>query len=277
MKTKPMILITILIAVGLIIAVPLVGKAKLNSNFKKDISELFSGSSEISSRTFNYSQLKGLPEPVQRYFRYALKDGQPYISYVRLKHNGTFKPAEDKKWTDIKGEQYFTAETPGFLWKGKTSLFTARDMFIGGKGKLVVSLFSLFKLVDEQGEHVDQAELLRWLGESVWFPTNLLPGDNLRWTAIDSEKAKVTFTYNGISVHYIVYFNEPGQITRLETDRYMEKERKEKWIGVVSDYKEIDGMNIPTSIEAKWKLDKGMHSYAKFFIQQIEYDVPEKF
>jgi len=277
MKTQLMILIILVITVVLLLTVPLIGNAKLNSNLKKDVSKLFSLSRDISSKTFTYSQLNELPEPVQRYFRYALTDGQSYTSYVRLRHGGSFKTAPGKKWVDIKGEQYFTAETPGFLWKGKTSLFTARDMYIERKGRLAVSLFSLFKVVDEQGEHVDQAELLRWLGESVWFPTNLMPRENLQWTAIDSVKAKVTFDYNGISVYYIVHFNEQGQITKLETERYKENGRKEKWVGVVSDYKEIGGMRVPTFIEAKWELDKGTYSYARFYIQKIEYDIPEKF
>ena len=276
-KFQSIMLVMVAIIGVRILFMPLIGKAALKSHLKKDVSKLFSLSGDISHKTFSYKQLEGLPIPVQRYFRYALDDGQSYISYVRLKHTGTFKPAEDKKWTGIKGQQYFTAETPGFLWKGKTSLFTARDMYIGGKGRLVVSLFSLFKVVDEQGEHIDQAELLRWLGESVWFPTNLLPGENLQWTAIDSAKAKVTCTHNGISVYYIVHFNEHGQITKLETERYMEKDRLEKWIGIVGDYKQVDGIRIPTYIEGKWDLEEGEYPYAKFHIQQIEYNIPHLF
>jgi hypothetical protein len=277
MKTQSMILLIVVITVVALLTIPLIGKANLNSKVKKDVKRLFSNSKDNSSKTFSYSQLKELPVPVQRYFRYALTEGQAYINFVRLKHDGQFKTAPGKKWVDIEGEQYFTAETPGFLWKGKTSLFTARDMYIEGKGRLAVSLFSLFKVVDERGSHVDQAELLRWLGESVWFPTNLLPSENLHWSPINSEKAKVTFKFNEISVYYIVHFNEKGQITKLETERYKEKGRKEKWVGVVSDYREMNGMTIPTSIEAKWELDEGTYSYARFYIQKIEYDIPEKF
>jgi hypothetical protein len=277
MKTQPMILIVVLLTVVALLTIPLIGKANLNSKVKKDVKRLFSNSKDNSSKMFSNSQLNELPEPVQRYFRYALTEGQAYINCVRLKHDGQFKTAPGKNWVDIEGEQYFTADVPGFFWKGKTSMFTARDMYIEGKGRLAVSLFSLFKIVDEQGSHVDQAELLRWLGESVWFPTNLLPGDNLQWTAIDSAKAKITFEHNGITVYYIVHFNETGQIIKLETERYMEQDRKEKWEGIVSDYKEINGMKVPTFIEAKWKLDEGTHSYARFYIQKIEYDIPEKF
>lgn len=100
-------------------------------------------------------------------------------------------------------------------------MFTARDMYIADKGRLVVSLFSLMTVVDGKGHEYNQGELLRWLGESVLYPTNLLPGERLRWFAIDNVSAKLSFDYNGLSLFYLVTFDEAGMITQLETKRYM--------------------------------------------------------
>jgi hypothetical protein len=155
-------------------------------------------------------------------------------------------------------------------------MFTARDMYIADKGQLVVSLFSLFNIVNGQDEKYNQGELLRWLGESVWFPTNLLPNNNLQWTPIDSSSAKLTYNYKGLSVFYIVSFNNSGEITQLETKRYRE-ENLETWIGKFADYKQVNGIVIPTSIEAIWKLEKGDCSYARFKVKKIEYNIPAKF
>jgi hypothetical protein len=215
--------------------------------------------------------------PVQRYFKYVLKEGQSYISYVSLLHDGQFKTGLDKGWTDIKGEQYFTTERPGFIWKGSTSLFTARDMYIADKGRLIVSLLSLYNVVDGQGDSFNQGELLRWLAENVWFPTNLLPSDKLKWIAIDENTAKLTFSYKGMSLFYIVTFNSSGGIIRMETKRYMEKDKLETWIGKLGGYKETNGIVVPTSIEAIWSLEKGEFSYAKFNVTKIVYDQPQLF
>ena len=38
---------------------------------------------------------------------------------------------------NIQGEQYVTTEKLGFIWKGATSMFIARDMYIADKGRLV--------------------------------------------------------------------------------------------------------------------------------------------
>ena len=277
MNSTRMIHLVFIVIIVLALVISYSGIAAQNNRLSKEIEELFEFSGDISSRTFDYDQLKDLPEPVQNYFRYALKEGQPYISYVRLKHRGFFKTAKDKKWTKIKGEQYFTAQEPGFLWKGKTSLFTARDMYIGGRGRLVVALFSLFKVVDETGAHLDQAELLRWLGESIWFPTNLLPSDRLKWTSLNDHSARVTLSYKEMSVYYDVTFNEKGEIVKLETERFMEKGKKEKWIGKVGGYNLYNGVRIPTTIKATWKLKEGDYPYADFKLETIEYDIPGKF
>ena len=274
---KRMTGIIILSVVAISVVVLFIGKINLSIAFHKEVAELFSQYEEISYKTFSYDQISGLPKPVQRYFRHVLREGQPYISTVRLMHNGQFKQDQAKEWVNIKGEQYFTAERPGFIWKGKTSLFTARDMYISEKGKIIVSLFSLFAVVKGEGQQYDHGELLRWLGESVWFPTNLLPSDRLQWTPVDSESAELNFDYNGLSLAYRVSFNQEGEITKLETKRYMGEDNLETWTGRVSEYQKINGMIIPMKIEAIWRLETGDFSYARFNVTKIEYGIAEKF
>lgn len=130
---------------ALMFAVLLSGRLNLYLQFSGEVAKLLANSQDISSRRFAYVQLEGLPRPVQQYFRHVLREGQPYISNVHLLHDGVFKTDLKKDWIEIRGEEYFSADRPGFVWKGKTAAFTARDMFLEGKGRLVVSLFSLLK------------------------------------------------------------------------------------------------------------------------------------
>lgn len=263
--------------IAAIIIAPIIGNLILLKHFDNEVEKLFGQTKPSTDRVFNYDQLSSLPDPVQRYFRHTLKNGQPYINSVRLLHGGQFKTDLKKNWVDIKGEQYFTTSKPGFIWKGKTKMFTARDMYIADTGRLVVSLFSLFNVVDGQGEKFNQGELLRWLGESVWFPTNLLPGKNLQWFPINNSSAKLTFDYNNVSVFYIVTFNDKNEIAQIETERYMGDGKLEKWVGKLTNYSEINGVIIPTKIEALWRLKEGDFSYANFNVEKIEYDKPERF
>ena len=111
-----------------------------------------------------------------------------------------------KSGCQLKGEEYFTAQKPGFVWLGKVSLFSAKDVYIDGNGNLKVKLLSFMKIVDVKGKEVDQGELLRWLGEAPLFPTALLPSENLRWVPIDNDSAKVIFTDKNLTVEGVFYY-----------------------------------------------------------------------
>lgn len=234
---------------------------------------------DSSGRAMDYRLLAELPEPVQRYFRYAVPDGHPAITTVQLEHGGRFRRSQDSDWEAISGRQYFDATRPEFLWIGTTSLFQAHDAYINDSGSLKVYLFSRLRIVNERGAHMDQGELLRWLGEAVWFPTALLPHETessrLTWSAIDAETARLEFSYNGIDVWYRVEFAPDGRITRLQTERYMSEGRLETWEGRVDDYREVDGLMVPHSIEGAWLLPEGRYAYADFSVQRILYNQAE--
>lgn len=242
----------------------------------KKIDPLFEGAIPIENMTYDSESITGLPEPVQRYFMFALTDGQDYINSLRLRHSGTFKTARDRKWTDIEGEQYFIANPPGFIWIGKTSSFKAIDSYVAGEGNLSVYLFGALRIVKEEGNKVNQAELLRWLGESVWMPTNFLPDENKTWSAIDKNSAMLTFTYNGLSVYYIITFDEEGRILSLETERYMD-DHLVPWKGEVKNYTLQNGMMVPADIEASWMLEEDKYTYARFHVEEFEFDKAEKY
>ncbi len=270
-------MIITLTIIGLILTILFFRRIQASVVFSKEVKTLFSQSKNRSTQVFHKSQLDKLPEPVQQYFNHVLKEGQVSISFARIKHVGQFKTGIDKDWINIKGEQYATTEKPGFIWKGTTSLFVARDMYIADSGRLVVSFFSLFNFVNVKGAQYDQGELLRWLGESVLYPTNLLPSERLHWSSIAAHTAKLTYDYKGLSLFFKVTFNEIGEIIEMETKRYMDEKNLETWVIKVSSYTEFNKVLIPTAFEVMWRLEKGDFSYAKFKITEVEYNKAEKF
>jgi len=271
----PIIILFVSIFLSIIILLLIIGKIAISQAFNMEVKELLSKSPFIHNKKFSYTQLKGLPTPVQRYFKYVLKEGQPYISTIKLTHDGVFKNEQNKNWFKIKGEQYFTISEPGFVWKGVTNLFTARDMFISGEGRLIVKLLSLFSVVDGKGINYNQGELLRWLSESIWFPTNLLPSDRLKWSPINENTARIDYNYSdALSVYLIVTFNSSGKIIQFETKRYFGENNLQTWICSFSDYKDINNILIPTKAEASWNLSRdNQFSYARFNVISIKYDI----
>jgi hypothetical protein len=147
-----MVLIFALTIVSLCVIAIIAGNINLNTRFKQQSNRLLALSKGVSHEHFQFEQLIGLPAPVQRYLKHVLKEGQPYIKYVHMTHNGQFKTGLNKPWISIKGEQFSTTETPGFIWKGTTAMFTAQDMYVQDSGRLVVSLLSLFNIIDAKGQ-----------------------------------------------------------------------------------------------------------------------------
>jgi len=265
------IVITLIILVTIVLVL-VIGKIILRFNFKEQIKILYQNTENISGQRYESSSLNDLPEPVQRYFKLVLKDGQPYISSVRLEHKGLFKTDLKKGFIKIKGQQYFSVRLPQFIWKGTTMMFTAIDSYVNDQGSLKVFLLNLLKVVDSKGSTMDEGELQRWMAESVWFPTNLLPSEMVKWTAVDAHSAKLSFQYKEISFHFMVNFNAIGEITSMQTERYMTDKKRETWLCNMSNYKDNNGLKIPFSAEVLWRLSSGDFTYAKFEVQKIEYN-----
>jgi len=262
------------IVIFVLIITILTGSRMTRSELEKDIERLFLSSANISDKIYSSEQIKDLPDPVQRYFKYSLRENQHYISNARLKHGGKFNPGQ--KWFPIQGEEYFTIQDPGFVWFGKLPFFSARDMYYDGFGYMKVKLLSAVKIIDAGGKEVDQSALVRWLAEAPWFPTALLPSEKLKWEPIDHDSARVVFTDKDLAVDGVFYFNEQGQITKFSAKRYMNKDM-EKWSGIYREYKEIEGMQIPHYAEVTWNLGSGDSTYAKFRLDKVEYNNPYGF
>lgn len=222
---------------------------------------------------YSQNQLDGLPPPVKRYFAHVLREGQRHVSSVKVLHDGQFRAGMGSGWAGIKGIEYLTAAEPGFIWKGKTNWFTATDSFTAGKGRLVVRLFSIVKILEKRGKKIDEAELMRWIAESIWFPTALLPSAKLRWLPVNDNSAKLEYTNEGQHIAFLVTFSAKDEIEAIETQRCDGKGRRRLWQGKASHYRRHGGMLIPSRLEAVWKLPEGDMPYARFHLQDIRYDL----
>lgn len=60
------------------------GGFMLGSGIEKKKKELYDKTEDLSDNLFSYDEIENLPEPVQRYFRNVLEEGQSYISNAEL-------------------------------------------------------------------------------------------------------------------------------------------------------------------------------------------------
>ena len=254
-----------------------VARAGAARRLRADAQRLLAAAAAGSARVYHETQLAGLPAPVQRYFRRVLREGQPYLRGLRLRHTGQFKTDLKKDWMAIEGEQYISADPPGFIWQGTTRWFVARDAYEAGRGSLAVRLLGAVPVVNGHGSHYDQGELLRWLAESTWLPTALLPGAGIAWAAVDEHSARLTFTQDGQSISCLVRFNEQGEIAECEALRYLDETTQQPWVCRYAQYRRWHGVLIPTVGEAAWVIDGQEQSYARFEVREMEYEPLQAF
>jgi hypothetical protein len=258
----------------------------MKKRVKHEVAELFEKEKEtFIPRKVTQGDLDGLPEPVQRYLRYTQIIGKERVRTVRLKQRGFFRTKEDQKWMPLRAQEYFTVDPPAFLWYGKMRMFplitvSGIDKFFRNKGSLVIKLFSAIKVVDASGKECDQAELVRYLNEMVWFPVAFL-SDFIRWEPINSESARATIQVHDLTASAVLYFNKKGQMTNFVAERYMdvgEKSVLEKWSTPFKEYAELNGIMVPVKGEGVWKLSAGDFCYVKITgITDIEYNNPNVF
>ena len=224
--------------------------------------------------------LTNLPDPVQRYMAHTGVVGTPWIESVRLKQAGTFRTGEDRPWMPVTAEEFYTTNPPSLIWNARFKLFglpllRAKDRYESGQGHMYGKLAGLYTVFDARGEELNQATMIRYLNEIMWFPTAFL-GDNINWQAIDEHSAKVTFTDCGKSVSAQMFFDDDGRLTNFSTMRYREIDGAfslDPWSTPISEYGRLAGLNLPVRGTAVWNLESGDLTYADLEVTEVEYNV----
>jgi hypothetical protein len=234
---------------------------------------------EIEDRLITEDMLSNLPQPVQRYMEYTGVVGKPWIDTVLLKQVGRFRLGMERPWMPMTAEQFYTTYPPSFVWNASFKIaglpiLRGRDKYESGHGHMFGKLAGIYTIFDTRGDELDQAAMIRYLSEIVWFPTAFL-GENISWKEVDENSAEVTFSDFGNSVSGRVHFDDEGRVTNFSTMRYREFEGQfslDPWSTPITGYGERAGLNIPVSGQAVWNLPSGDLLYVDLEITEVAYN-----
>ncbi len=170
------------------------------------------------------SALSALPLPVQRYFRFALSDGEPFIREVCILQTGKLKAdISSSGWMPFTARHIATTTPTGFLWNADISVLSWLSVnviysVLNGIGLSRASVFSFFTVAtDKDIPQLNEAALHRYLAEAVWYPTLLLPQSGVSWTAVDDSCALATLSDAGVTVSLLFHFDNEGAVTKVST------------------------------------------------------------
>ncbi len=237
---------------------------------------------ESEQGVVDLSEVDSLPQPVRRYFRYALRDGQSLIREAKLYQFGGFRTTpEASEWSDMHAIQHFFPSQSGFVWNARINMIAwfkvnVRDVYRNGAAAMTGKLAGIFPVVDEADDpELNAAALQRYLAEAVWFPTAMLPSQGVEWQPIDASSASATIRDGDNSASLVFHFAETGEVTRIfAADRYRAVDGEylaTPWTCHLGEYVLQDSMHVPSSGTVEWHLPEGKFAYWRGEITHFEY------
>lgn len=210
---------------------------------------------------FDPAMVAGLPEPAQRFFRFAIEAGTPLYTVAEIRMQGEFSLGDkaEPNYMPMRAKQMLAAPQ-GFIWKvraGDTIWFSGSD---GANQGTSWSRFWLFGIlpVARAGNSEDHARASfgRYVAEAAfWTPAALLPGEGVRWEGVDESTARVSVTCMGLQQAFDVTVDAEGRPLKIVFERWSDANPSKTYQlqpfgGYLSDYREFEGFRLPTRIEA---------------------------
>ena len=232
---------------------------------------------------FSPKELRELPDPVARYFTFALTPGQPFFRRVQVGQAGRFRTGDrNAPWHPFTAVEHFTVVPPGFVWDARIRMapllvVRVRDGYVAGSGAVLGKLAALVTVADQHGRPgLNAGALHRYLAEAVWFPTALLPRAGVVWDALDAHTARATMTDRATSVSLEFEFGTQGEILSAYTpSRYREMNGADvptPWRCEYRRYAPVHGVMVPLEGEVAWEGPEGRLPYWHGRVLDVAYD-----
>jgi len=277
-KIVLVILSVLLLIVLLVVIISRIANDQFNRKVDQGVAAFYSGV-ENKHEIIRQSDLERLPTPVQNWLQYSQVVGKERIVAARTKHDVTMRLKENQPWLNAQAEQYFRTDEPGFIWAVDIKMaplvhIVGKDQYIDGRGNMLIKLLSLITVANGSGKEIDQGTLLRYLSEIMLVPTAAL-SDTIQWEGIDSNSAKATMSYKGVTASGVFTFNKKGEILNFVAQRYGDFDggyRMETWCAEITEYKEFGGFKVASKGDIIWKLKTGDYHWYHFEVKEIEYN-----
>jgi len=225
--------------------------------------------------TFTADMIAHLPEPARRYFLYTIKPGTPLSSVASITMIGRFGMGNRDKpnYLDFTATQVL-AMPAGFVWKMRARRGLMRLSGSDSQGWTRFWLMGLLPVARLGGnpDHTRSA-FGRYVAEAVfWTPAAVLPCPGIVWEGLESDRARVTVKYRGLSQSVDLTVGADGQPTQVCFERWSnanpeKQHRLQPFGGYLSEFRYFGGFRLPTHVEA------GNHfatdQYFPFFVADV--------
>jgi hypothetical protein len=198
---------------------------------------------------FTDHELDGVPDPVQRFLRAAIRPGTPLMTGVRLGMHGRIKIG---RWLPFTARQVLNPHE-GTIWVAHAAgLIAGFDRYLEGAGAMKWTLASVLRLTRSGGPDVSRSTAGRVGAEGIWVPTALLLRFGVVWTVTDEGRVVAHHQLGTTPVETDLTLDPQGHITSLAFDRWGDPHQTGTWAwhrfgGEVTAHRTFAGLSIPSA------------------------------
>jgi len=229
----------------------------------------------LKPERFSKALISDLPEPAQRYFRFAIAEGTPLLSVAQIEMTGKFSlgSQDAPNYMDMQATQVLAAPD-GFVWKMSCGSGLMR---LSGSDSVRWTRFWMAGLapVARFGGDNDHARSAfgRYVAEAAfWTPAAILPSRHVTWEGVDANTARYTMNHDGMGQAVDITVDAEGRPVEVVFQRWSNANpegihRLQPFGGFLSDFRQINGFQVPFHVEAGNHF--GTDDYFPFFIANV--------
>jgi len=173
------------------------------------------------------------------------------------------------RWIPFTAEQVIDTRASLFRWEaryqgGMSGWISVSETYEGGHGRLIVKLGGVIPAQKLAGPEVDRGELQRYLASIVLCPPIVLNHASLDYEAAGRCTLRVRDRADPTGAAVDLEISEDGQplVCRAERPRTIGKRTvPTAWSATGRDFKDWEGLRVPSQVEAVWSLPEGPFTY----------------
>jgi len=200
------------------------------------------------------------------------------VRAIRTTQIGEMRMSEAARWIPFTADETIEATCSSFRWEArldpaKIGSPTVIDAYEEGRGRLVVKLGGVLPIRKITGLDADRGELQRYLASILSCPPILLNHPSLEWSAIGAGTLRVGDRADVAGASVAIDLNEQGRplVCRADRPRIVGKEAiLTHWSATGADFREYEGLRIPSHLEAAWHLPEETFTYFRAEITSLK-------
>lgn len=197
------------------------------------------------------------------------EDAARLIRGVRTAEKGEMRMSPEARWIPFTAEQFVDATRSSFRWDarldpGKIASPVVTDAYEEGHGRLVVKLGGVLPVQKVAGPDADKGELQCYFSSIAFCPPILLSHPSLDWTVVGPLTLRVRDREDPTGTTVDIDIGEDGRplICRADRPRMVGKKAVlTPWSATCSEFREWEGLRVPTRLEVSWHLPEDPFIY----------------